>query len=132
MLYVTGPGHGGPGLVANTYLEGTYSEFYPSITEDEDEVADHGVEAGVAAREGLGIPRDEADAERGTPRPGAREHRERDVEPDDDTGPARGGRRGRDQTGPRAHVEEPLASAERAGGEDLRDERRRHPPIARS
>ncbi|HEY3269394.1 MAG TPA: phosphoketolase family protein [Armatimonadota bacterium] len=33
-LYVTGPGHGGPGLVANTYLEGTYSEVYTSITED--------------------------------------------------------------------------------------------------
>jgi xylulose-5-phosphate/fructose-6-phosphate phosphoketolase len=30
-LYVTGPGHGGPGLVANTYLEGTYSEIYPHI-----------------------------------------------------------------------------------------------------
>jgi xylulose-5-phosphate/fructose-6-phosphate phosphoketolase len=30
-LYVTGPGHGGPGLVANTYLEGTYSEVYPHI-----------------------------------------------------------------------------------------------------
>jgi xylulose-5-phosphate/fructose-6-phosphate phosphoketolase len=29
VIYVTGPGHGGPGLVANTYLEGTYSEFYP-------------------------------------------------------------------------------------------------------
>src|SRR5262245_16907766 len=29
MLYVTGPGHGGPGLVANAYLEGTYSEVYP-------------------------------------------------------------------------------------------------------
>jgi xylulose-5-phosphate/fructose-6-phosphate phosphoketolase len=36
VLYVTGPGHGGPGLVANTYLEGTYSELYPSITEDEE------------------------------------------------------------------------------------------------
>jgi xylulose-5-phosphate/fructose-6-phosphate phosphoketolase len=36
VLYVTGPGHGGPGLVANTYLEGTYSELYPSITEDVD------------------------------------------------------------------------------------------------
>ena len=36
MIYVTGPGHGGPGLVANTYLEGTYSEMYPAITEDED------------------------------------------------------------------------------------------------
>jgi xylulose-5-phosphate/fructose-6-phosphate phosphoketolase len=35
VLYVTGPGHGGPGLVANTYLEGTYSERYPAITEDE-------------------------------------------------------------------------------------------------
>jgi xylulose-5-phosphate/fructose-6-phosphate phosphoketolase len=31
VIYVTGPGHGGPGLVANTYLEGTYSEFYPNI-----------------------------------------------------------------------------------------------------
>ena len=36
MIYVTGPGHGGPGIVANTYLEGTYSEFYPHITQDED------------------------------------------------------------------------------------------------
>jgi len=35
MIYVTGPGHGGPGLVANTYLEGTYSEFYPDITQNE-------------------------------------------------------------------------------------------------
>ena len=35
VIYVTGPGHGGPGLVANTYLEGTYSEFYPEITMDE-------------------------------------------------------------------------------------------------
>ncbi|MBC7927757.1 MAG: phosphoketolase family protein [Bryobacteraceae bacterium] len=34
-IYITGPGHGGPGLVANTYLEGTYSEIYPSITPDE-------------------------------------------------------------------------------------------------
>ena len=31
MIYITGPGHGGPGLVANTYLEGTYSEVYPGI-----------------------------------------------------------------------------------------------------
>jgi xylulose-5-phosphate/fructose-6-phosphate phosphoketolase len=31
VIYIAGPGHGGPGLVANTYLEGTYSEFYPSI-----------------------------------------------------------------------------------------------------
>ncbi|RDL47986.1 Xylulose-5-phosphate phosphoketolase [Ensifer sp. M14] len=36
MIYVAGPGHGGPGLVANTYLEGTYSEFYPDISQDED------------------------------------------------------------------------------------------------
>jgi xylulose-5-phosphate/fructose-6-phosphate phosphoketolase len=35
-IYVTGPGHGGPGLVANAYLEGTYSEVYPSITRDEE------------------------------------------------------------------------------------------------
>jgi xylulose-5-phosphate/fructose-6-phosphate phosphoketolase len=36
VLYVTGPGHGGPGLVANAYLEGTYSEVYPSVSEDLD------------------------------------------------------------------------------------------------
>jgi xylulose-5-phosphate/fructose-6-phosphate phosphoketolase len=35
VLYVAGPGHGGPGLVANTYLEGTYSEVYPHIGRDE-------------------------------------------------------------------------------------------------
>jgi xylulose-5-phosphate/fructose-6-phosphate phosphoketolase len=35
MIYVTGPGHGGPGLVANTYLEGTYSELYPEVGQDE-------------------------------------------------------------------------------------------------
>ena len=35
MIYVTGPGHGGPGLVANAYLEGTYSEVYTNITRDE-------------------------------------------------------------------------------------------------
>jgi len=34
VIYVAGPGHGGPGLVANTYLEGTYSEVYPGITQD--------------------------------------------------------------------------------------------------
>jgi xylulose-5-phosphate/fructose-6-phosphate phosphoketolase len=33
-IYVTGPGHGGPGLVANAYLEGTYSEVYPDISRD--------------------------------------------------------------------------------------------------
>ena len=36
VMYVTGPGHGGPGLVANTYLEGTYSELYPNISQDEE------------------------------------------------------------------------------------------------
>jgi xylulose-5-phosphate/fructose-6-phosphate phosphoketolase len=35
MIYISGPGHGGPALVANTYLEGTYSEVYPDITLDE-------------------------------------------------------------------------------------------------
>ncbi len=35
MIYLTGPGHGGPGLVANAYLEGTYSEIYPNIAQDE-------------------------------------------------------------------------------------------------
>ena len=34
MIYITGPGHGGPGLVANTYLEGTYSEVYPNIPQN--------------------------------------------------------------------------------------------------
>src|SRR2546430_284811 len=34
MIYVTGPGHGGPGLVANVYLEGTYSQVYPRISRD--------------------------------------------------------------------------------------------------
>ncbi|HEV3158118.1 MAG TPA: phosphoketolase family protein [Candidatus Baltobacteraceae bacterium] len=36
MIYVTGPGHGGPGIVANTYLEGSYTQFWPEITQDED------------------------------------------------------------------------------------------------
>ncbi|HNM61143.1 MAG TPA: phosphoketolase family protein [Nitrospira sp.] len=36
VIYITGPGHGGPGLVANAYLEGTYSEVYPNISQDED------------------------------------------------------------------------------------------------
>src|SRR5499427_5994232 len=35
MLYISGPGHGGPALVANAYLEGTYSEVYPNIGQDE-------------------------------------------------------------------------------------------------
>jgi len=35
MVYISGPGHGGPAIVGNTYLEGTYSEVYPEITQDE-------------------------------------------------------------------------------------------------
>src|ERR1700723_2500851 len=35
MIYVSGPGHGGPAVVGNTYLEGTYSEIYPNISRDE-------------------------------------------------------------------------------------------------
>jgi xylulose-5-phosphate/fructose-6-phosphate phosphoketolase len=36
VVYITGPGHGGPALVANVYLEGTYTEVYPSISQDEE------------------------------------------------------------------------------------------------
>jgi len=36
VIYVCGPGHGGPGMVANTWLEGTYSEIYPNVSEDEE------------------------------------------------------------------------------------------------
>src|SRR2546429_3854245 len=39
MIYIAGPGHGGPGVVANGYLEGTYSELYPDISH-----ADEGLE----------------------------------------------------------------------------------------
>src|SRR5438552_4920665 len=35
MLYISGPGHGGPALVANAYLEGTYSEIYSNVGQDE-------------------------------------------------------------------------------------------------
>ena len=35
MIYITGPGHGGPGVVANAYLEGTYTELYPNVSQDE-------------------------------------------------------------------------------------------------
>ena len=35
VIYIAGPGHGGPGLVANAYLEGTYSEVYPAVAQDE-------------------------------------------------------------------------------------------------
>src|SRR5216110_3798281 len=34
MIYIAGPGHGGPAIVANTYLEGTYSEVYPNVSRD--------------------------------------------------------------------------------------------------
>ncbi len=34
MIYLAGPGHGGPALLANVYLEGTYTEIYPKITQD--------------------------------------------------------------------------------------------------
>jgi xylulose-5-phosphate/fructose-6-phosphate phosphoketolase len=34
VIYVTGPGHGGPAIVANTYMEGTYSELYPNVSRD--------------------------------------------------------------------------------------------------
>jgi len=36
VIYICGPGHGGPGMVANTYLEGTYTELYPNITQNEE------------------------------------------------------------------------------------------------
>ena len=36
MIYICGPGHGGPGMVANTWLEGAYSEIYPNIPQDKD------------------------------------------------------------------------------------------------
>ena len=36
MIFLAGPGHGGPGVVANVYLEGTYSEYYPNISQDEE------------------------------------------------------------------------------------------------
>ena len=52
VIYVAGPGHGGPGLVANTYLEGTYSEVYPNISQDED-----GMKRLFRAN-GFGFPRD--------------------------------------------------------------------------
>ena len=36
VIFLAGPGHGGPGIVANTWLEGTYSEVYPNISADEE------------------------------------------------------------------------------------------------
>ena len=35
MIYIAGPGHGRPAFVANTYLEGSYSEIYPDVSQDE-------------------------------------------------------------------------------------------------
>ena len=37
MIYIIGPGHGGPALVAHAYLEGTYSEVYPNVSQDEED-----------------------------------------------------------------------------------------------
>src|ERR1700681_226578 len=37
-IYIAGPGHGGPGIVANTYLEGTYSEFYPNLQQHRERI----------------------------------------------------------------------------------------------
>ena len=104
-----------------------------TVQEDEDEVAGGGVEAPVAARERLGGAPDEGHAEGRDPRAGLPEHRRRHVEADDADGRA-GRRRGRrrDQPRPRAHVEEPVPAAERARGEEVRDERRqdaRHRPV---
>ena len=39
MIYIAGPGHGGPALVANTWLEGSYSELYPNVTLDAEGMA---------------------------------------------------------------------------------------------
>ena len=36
MIYISGPGHGGNAMISNNYLDGTYSEVYPNITEDEE------------------------------------------------------------------------------------------------
>src|SRR5215813_15089709 len=36
IIYITGPGHGGPGIVANTWMEGTYSEIYPNMPQNEE------------------------------------------------------------------------------------------------
>ncbi len=57
VIYLAGPGHGGPALVANVYLEGTYSEYYPDITQDEEGMRKlfkqfsfpHGIPSHVAA-----------------------------------------------------------------------------------
>ena len=49
MIYIIGPGHGGPSLVAHAYLEGTYSEVYPEICEDAE-----GMEAAVQAIQASG------------------------------------------------------------------------------
>ena len=59
-LYVTGPGHGGPALVAAGWLEGTYSEVYPHVGDDAAGVL-HAVPAVLLARRGA-EPRERADA----------------------------------------------------------------------
>ena len=42
MIYISGPGHGGQAMVANNYLEGVYTKFYPEITEDDIWMLDYG------------------------------------------------------------------------------------------
>src|SRR5215469_1193083 len=49
VIFVTGPGHGGPGLVANAYMEGTYTEVYPNISRDEEEWRPEAGPAGLRA-----------------------------------------------------------------------------------
>lgn len=49
VVNITGPGHGGPGLVANAYLEGTYGEVYADITQDEDGMIDRVPQLGPSA-----------------------------------------------------------------------------------
>ena len=60
VIYVTGPGHGGPGLVANTYLEGTYSELYPDISQDAEGLRklcrQFSFPGGIPSHVGAGVP----------------------------------------------------------------------------
>src|SRR6266511_2759992 len=84
LLYVTGPGHGGPGLVANAYLEGTYSEVYPHVGRDEDGRRE-------LAREQAAQP---AHRRRGPPDPAPQ--RLQDCEPDTTGANSRGGTGGAD------------------------------------
>jgi xylulose-5-phosphate/fructose-6-phosphate phosphoketolase len=62
MIYVSGPGHGGPAVVGNTYLEGTYSEIYPNISQDEAGLRklflQFSFPGGIPRRGGRGAPKD--------------------------------------------------------------------------